>query len=140
MTKNKLSLFTDNYYGMLLVIIFTMSILFYIASKTAISFLIYSEVWIVHSITVGIALLTHFVTSKGLKTKDDMHIFSMAGMGIRFLLSLLFIFIAVIVIQSQLVSFVVDFFILYLVYTSFEIYFILRNLRPDSKMKAQDSE
>lgn len=125
---------------MLIVIIIAVSLFFYIALHTSLSFLVYPQFWKLHAVSVGIAILTHLVTSKGLKAKEDMHIFSMAGMGIRFLLSLIFIFIAVIVIKTELVAFVIDFFILYLVYTSFEIYFILRNLHPDSKMKAQDSE
>lgn len=125
---------------MLVAIIFAMSIFFYIVSQTSLSFLVYSQVWKIHAAAVVIAILTHMVTAKGLKSKEDMHIFSMAGMGIRFFLSLIFIFIAVFVLKSEIVSFVIDFFILYLVYTSFEIYFLLRNLRPDSKMKAQNRE
>lgn len=90
-------------------------------------------IWTIQAFYFTVCLLSHFISEKGLKNKPDFHIFYMASMGIRFLLSLIFLFAAAYLLKGGTITFVVNFFILYLLYTSFEIYFLLRNLRPDFK-------
>src|SRR6185312_12765480 len=94
---------------------------------------IHPYVWIIQFYFLVITLLTHFISSKGLKKITEFHIFYMASMGIRFLVSLFFIFVSLWFSEGGHIVFVVDFFILYFLYTSFEIYFLLTNLRPDLK-------
>ena len=94
---------------------------------------IHPYVWGIQFYFLVITLLTHFISSKGLKKITEFHIFYMASMGIRFLVSLFFIFLCLWFSEGGHIAFVVDFFILYFLYTSFEIYFLLTNLRPDLK-------
>jgi len=95
--------------------------------------LLHPNIWGIQFYFLVITLLTHFISSKGLKKITEFHIFYMASMGIRFLLSLFFIFVNLWLSKDGHIFFVIDFFILYFLYTSFEIYFLLTNLRPDSK-------
>ncbi len=94
---------------------------------------IHPYIWGIQFYFLVITLLTHVISSKGLKKITEFHIFYMASMGIRFLLSLIFIFVNLWFSAEGHIVFVVDFFILYFLYTSFEIYFLLTNLRPDLK-------
>ncbi len=61
------------------------------------------------------------------------HIFYFTSMTIRFFLAAIFLFFVVLNTENQIVVFVCDFIILYLLYTWFEIYFLIHNLRPDLK-------
>jgi len=61
------------------------------------------------------------------------HIFYFASMTIRFFLALGFMIFMVIVIKNQLVTLVSNFIVMYLLYTWFEIYFLIHNLRADLK-------
>lgn len=61
------------------------------------------------------------------------HIFYFASMIIRFMLALGFMIFVVIVIKNQLVTLISNFIVMYLLYTWFEIYFLIHNLRADLK-------
>ncbi|TAH25265.1 MAG: hypothetical protein EAZ07_07685 [Cytophagales bacterium] len=137
MIKNNLTKTLYNYYTMLLIISIVIFSLFYITSNFISKEYIYSEFWLIQFFILVITILGHLISSIGLNSKSGMHLFSMAGMSLRFFLSLIFIFISVFVLKLESVAYVLNFFILYFVYTSFEIYFLLRNLRPDSKKKVQ---
>jgi hypothetical protein len=56
-------------------------------------------------------------------------------MAVRFILSILFIFICLITATESPVVLAMNFFIIYLVYSWFEIYLLLRNLRADLKRR-----
>lgn len=123
----------NSYYVKLILISIVALTIFYGIKFLGFSDLVNPYIWFINIVALVIAVASHAITALGFSDKTELHIFSMAGMGIRFFLSLIFIFIAVFVLQDNIVSFVLNFFILYLLYTSFEIYFLLCNLRPDSK-------
>ena len=78
--------------------------------------------------------LGHFVAEKGLKDKArDFHIYYMGSMGLRFLLSVIFLFLIVFFYSEGAWQIVINFFLLYFLYTSFEIYSLLANLRAENK-------
>jgi hypothetical protein len=54
-------------------------------------------------------------------------------MGIRFLLSLIYLFLIVYFYRKNTWPIVINFFLLYFLYTSFEIYSLLANLRAENK-------
>ena len=92
-----------------------------------------NSVWLCQHFFLFIWLISHFISEKGLNDKSSFHIYYMGSMGVRFLLSLIFIFVTLYYYQQNPVIFIVAFFLLYLVYTSFEIYFLLCILRTDFK-------
>jgi len=61
------------------------------------------------------------------------HIFYFTSMIIRFFLALLFMFFVILSTKNQIVVFICDFMVMYLLYTWFEIYFLIHNLRADLK-------
>ena len=96
--------------------------------------LIHSLIWVIQvyfSIAFGLTYLLSGFAIK--KMPDKMHLFYMGAMAVRFLLSIMFIFICLLLIPSNQVAFALNFFVLYLVYSWFEIYLLLRNLRADLK-------
>jgi hypothetical protein len=83
-----------------------------------------------------LTLAAHFISSKGLRDKRDFHMFYMLSMAVRLFCCIIFVLIILYSTSSNHVVFVGNFFALYLIYTSFEIYFLLRNLRADSQRDA----
>lgn len=140
MIKSKIKVFFDGYYGQLLIIAIVIGAILQLLAYTSFHQYLYSQVWAIHLVSLVIALLSHAVTSLGNSSNSDLHVFSMGGTAVRFLLSLVFLGIAVYLLKNETVVFVLNYFILYLVYTSFEIYFLLRNLRPDLKKDGKPRE
>ena len=64
---------------------------------------------------------------------QQFHIFYFTSMTIRFFLAVFLLFFAILTIKSQLVVLVCNFIVMYLLYTWFEIYFLIHNLRADLK-------
>jgi hypothetical protein len=98
--------------------------------------LVHPLIWVIQvyfSIAFGLTYLLSGFAIK--KMPDQMHLFYMGAMAVRFLLSIMFIFICLLLIPSNQVAFALNFFVLYLVYSWFEIYLLLRNLRADLKRK-----
>jgi len=120
------------FYRNFIIIYLVVSMLIAAGNQFKLPFL-HPNIWSIQFYFLVITLLTHFISSKGLKKVTEFHIFYMASMGIRFLLSLFFIFVNLWFSKDGHIVFVIDFFILYFLYTSFEIYFLLTNLRPDSE-------
>ncbi len=76
---------------------------------------------------------SHLIASQGLKSVQEFHMFYFTSMGMRFLLSLIYVFCFAFFKVEYKIGFVLNFMYLYLVYTSFEIYTLIRNLRHDFK-------
>lgn len=94
---------------------------------------LHSLIWPIQIFFFFLTIAGHFIASLGLKQKRDFHIFYMLSMGIRLFCCVIFVAIILTSFSDKPILFVGNFFILYLVYTSFEIYFLLRNLRADFK-------
>jgi hypothetical protein len=96
----------------------------------------YPTTWISQFLLFGLIVLTYFIASKGLKNKaQDFHIYYMGSMAIRFLISVFYLFLIVYFYLDQAMVIVINFFLLYFVYTSFEIYSLLSNLRAENKRR-----
>ena len=87
-----------------------------------------------------IAIIGHWLTSKGLSKRNDFHLYFMGSMTIRMLAALFFLLVFVLYLTENQEVFVINFIVAYFAYTGFEIYYLLTNLRPDSeKNENQDS-
>lgn len=89
--------------------------------------------WIIQLFFGIISILSHLVSTLGVKNRGEFHVFYLGSMAVRFILSLFFILASVVFLKEQKILYVADFFILYIIYASFEIYHLLRNLRADSQ-------
>lgn len=96
--------------------------------------LIHPNVWLIQVFFLVIILVSFKILSSGLR-KDPLsfHIYLMGSMAVRFVFSAFFMLFCLYFSPIQHMLFAINFFILYLVYTGFEIYFILCNLQADSK-------
>jgi len=121
----------SRFYLIFLLIFTVLSALIFLCQKGAGVVLIHADIWNIQLFFFVVTLLAHFISSKGLKKVEVFHLYYMASLTVRFLLCIGFILIYLLLGHSELLIFVVDFFILYFVYTSFEIYFLLRNLQVD---------
>jgi len=80
-----------------------------------------------------VIVASHLIASQGLKSVQEFHMFYFTSMGMRFLLSLIYVFCFAFFKVEYKIGFVLNFMYLYLAYTSFEIYTLIRNLRHDFK-------
>ena len=124
---------TGNSFYKIFIIIFIFNSLLIFCIKLTFPLYYDTSIWLIQAFFLIIILSSHAVAEYGLKKKDEFHSFYLGSMAIRFLLSIIFIFFVLFNLKQNPVIFIVAFFILYLVYTSFEIYFLLRNLRTDLK-------
>ncbi len=105
-------------------------ILLIIQSKHDISQLI----WVALLYFIFLTIVVYIVTQSGLKKDNKTFITRTYGaIGIRFLFSLFPLLIYFIFSTQKQLSFVLVYMFLYFFYTSFEIYCLVVNLRPDSK-------
>src|SRR5690606_22524931 len=87
-------------------------------------------IWFYFGLTLLAGLLTLFL----LKISKENSVPILLGAGlIRLLASLMFVFLVLWTGTENLLWFVVDFFIIYLLYLLFDIYAFITNLRPRSK-------
>lgn len=91
-------------------------------------------VWFILTFFIFITAVTFYVTWWGAREdQDNFQLYYFASMGFRLILSIGVIFVYVYLATEGEVQFVLNFFVLYFVYTAFEIYSLLTNLRPHSK-------
>lgn len=120
------------YYGIVLILA-----LFYLAQWTLVKMgkpdYVSPFYWWIQAYSVAIALIGHWLTSKGLSKRNDFHLYFMGSMTIRMLAALFFLLIFVLYLSEKQDVFVINFIVAYFAYTGFEIYYLLTNLRPDSE-------
>ena len=91
-------------------------------------------IWWIQFYFVVMTAGTYFLASRGIKENLlDFHNYYMGATGIRLIISVIIIFVYAYVVIDQKVTFILNFFILYLFYTGFEIKSLLSNLRAHSK-------
>jgi len=89
--------------------------------------------WTIQGFFGVISILSHIIANLGIKSRNEFHTFYLGSMAVRFIFSLFFILFSLVYLSGNKITYVANFFILYILYASFEIYHLLRNLRADSK-------
>ncbi len=138
MSEISLSLSSDgSYYSMKT---FTPFLLFFSIISLVVWLLSQFTTWISHQILLiqgfffCIFLIGHRLYSiSRSRPATQFHIFYFTSMSLRFLGSIIFLMILVTRTDNQKITLIVDFLLLYLLYTGFEIYFLINNLRTDFK-------
>ncbi|ALI99196.1 hypothetical protein [Rufibacter tibetensis] len=99
--------------------------------------LVHSYIWLMLGFFVFVTCFSHYVANLGLRhDSENLHAYYFASMGIRMVLSIIVVFVYRYFHEEQVVQFVINFFVLYFIYTAFEIYALLSNLRRNSKKHA----
>lgn len=101
--------------------------------------LVHQYVWYIFSFFILITAATFYITRLGISyDKDNFQLYYFGSMGFRMILSIGVIFVYVFLFSENELQFVLNFFVLYFLFTGFEIYSLLANLRPN--LKRQDQE
>jgi hypothetical protein len=96
--------------------------------------LVHPLIWEIQIFFFCIFLIATIINQIGLsRPAKQFHIFYFASMTIRFFLAATFLFLMILNTKNQTVVFISNFIVMYLLYTSFEIYFLIHNLRIDLK-------
>jgi hypothetical protein len=123
---------------------FTFSYLLYTAVLGAIAYLltiIFPDVtiltgkfWIVFGFLAGITFIAYVVADLGMKRNPEVGIMAIMGsIALKMIFSMAFVLIYSINTKEKGMVFVLNFFSLYLLFSFFEIYSLLRNLRHQNK-------
>jgi small-conductance mechanosensitive channel len=96
--------------------------------------IITKEIWLIQAFFFCTFLIGHRLYSISRKRPtSQFHIFYFTSMILRFFGAIIFLFFLINRSGNQSFVFIVDFLFLYLIYTGFEIYFLIDNLRTDFK-------
>ncbi len=95
---------------------------------------VHDKVWQIIGFYFGLVLLSGLLTQYLIKSSKDNSVNAVLGATVfRFLASLLFITVFIWRGVDEIVLFVVNFFVIYLLYLLFDIYGLIANLRAHSK-------
>ena len=101
--------------------------------------LVHPYIWWVLLFFLFITFFTHYITHLGFKhDSENLHAYFYASMGVRMVFSIIAIFVYRYFHEEKVVQFVFNFFALYFIYTGFEIYALLSNLRQNSKKQIEE--
>ncbi|MFD0939844.1 hypothetical protein [Pedobacter boryungensis] len=96
--------------------------------------LLTNKFWLVFGFLGGITFIAYIVAFLGIKRNPETGILAIMGsIAIKMLFSMAFVLIYSLNHKGKDVVFVLNFFSLYLLFTFFEIYCLLRNLRHQNK-------
>ena len=95
--------------------------------------------WYILTFFVLITLATFYAVGKGAEVDPaNFQIYYMASSAFRVILCLMAVFVYVYLASERELQFTLNFFFLYFIYTGFEIYGILSNLRQISKKQTAE--
>ena len=96
--------------------------------------LVHTHVWYIYGFFIVITAATFYISRLGVSyDNDNFQLYYFASMGFRMLLSIGVVFIYVFLFSEGELQFVLNFFVLYFLFTGFEIYSLLANFAPQLK-------
>ncbi|MES2651759.1 MAG: hypothetical protein V4663_08460 [Bacteroidota bacterium] len=96
--------------------------------------LLIDKFWVVFSFMVGITFIAYMVAYLGIKRKPEMGVMAiMASIALKMLFCMAFVLVYVLNTAVSSLLFVLNFFSLYFLFSGFEIYALLCNLRHSIK-------
>lgn len=117
-----------------LYLIILLSIVFFIAEKLGLKQVFHQEKWVILIFLSALSYLMHLLNTEGMANNGDKFInYYLVFTVIRFVGSLIFVAVYLILGVESEVLFILNFFALYLCFTMFEIINLYRNLRRFSE-------
>ncbi|RZL20285.1 MAG: hypothetical protein EOO96_25255 [Pedobacter sp.] len=96
--------------------------------------LLVEKFWVVFGFLAGLTFIAYVVADIGIKKNPEMGVMAIMGsIALKMLFSMAFVLIYSMKSTEKSLVFVLNFFSLYLLFTFFEIYCLLRNLRHQNK-------
>ncbi len=106
------------------------ALIYFIGAK----FMISSLIWFAWAYLIALSVASHVIASSGIHRDNKIFITRMYGsIGVRFIFSIFPLIIYLLFSNIKDVPLVIAYVLLYFFYTSFEIYHLVVNLRPDLK-------
>ncbi len=100
--------------------------------------LVHPFVWYIFAFFILITAGTFYITKLGISyDNDNFQLYYFGSMGFRMMLSIAAVFLYVYLYSENELQFVLNFFVFYFLFTGFEIYSLLANLRPNLKRQDQ---
>jgi uncharacterized membrane protein len=94
--------------------------------------LVHPLIWLILIFFIFVTGFTYYITQLGYKNDPEhFQAYYFASMGLRMLLSIGVVVLYIFFYEEGRLSFVFNFFALYFLFTGFEIYSLLANLRPN---------
>ncbi len=101
--------------------------------------LVHTHAWWLFGFMVLVTALTYYVSRLGVSyDTDNFQLYYFGAMGFRMILSITLIFIYVFMFSENELQFVFNFFVLYFLFTGFEIYSLLANFAPQLKKRNEE--
>ena len=96
--------------------------------------LLVSKFWVMFIFMAGITYIAYVTADLGIKKDPEVGVMAiMASIGVKMFFSMAFVLIYSTKGQSMGLAFLLNFFSLYLLFSCFELYWLLRNLRHQNK-------
>jgi len=90
--------------------------------------------WVVFGTIAFLTLIAFILSWLGIKKGTDVSVFAiLGGIVMKLLFCMVFVLVYLLKFKVNDIQFVVNFFSLYFLYTGFEVYCLLRNLRHQNK-------
>ncbi len=123
-----------SFYVQTLILFVLLTIAIFVINTFASSGILSDYVWYINIFFLVLTWLTHWLSKKGVDGDPlDFSNYFLSASAIRLLLSAAILVGYFYLVNFENVTFLVNFFIIYLLYTGFEIITLLTNLRPNSK-------
>jgi hypothetical protein len=101
--------------------------------------LVHPYIWFIFGFFILITAGTFYITRLGISyDNDNFQLYYFGSMGFRMILCIGVVFVYVFMFSENELQFVLNFFVLYFLFTGFEIYSLLANLRPNLKKQNQE--
>ena len=111
-----------------------LALLFGLLTYTTVFKVAHPFVWYMLLFFVFVTSFTFYITRKGfLEDEDNFQLYYFGSMAFRVVMCLAVVLLYVLFEPERHLQFALNFFALYFIFTGFEIYCILTNLRPISK-------
>lgn len=125
----------ESFYVPMLVITLILTSLMLIMVYTPLVKYLNPYAWAILLYMVTLSSLTYFLRNKGIRTGDaqDVYNFTMLATTIRLLLSAVVLLVYFLKVKENLETFIFNFFVLYFIYTAFEIKTLFPKLRTVSE-------
>ncbi len=127
-------MFSRNFYKIISISSLLLAIILWLIDTLNNSYSNSLLVWPTLIYLYGMSCIIYYISHSGLKKDNKTFITRMySSIGIRFIFSLSPLLIYLFFMPSKDIYFIITYLFLYFFYTAFEIYFLVANLRPDSK-------
>lgn len=132
---------SKSFYSSLVIITFIVSSIMLLFQFTSLVKYLNAYAWYILIYMVALSAFTYFLRDKGIKTGDaqDVYNYTMLATTARLLISAVVLLIYFFKVKENLETFIFNFFVIYFIYTAFEIKSLFPKLQTLSEKESKSS-